>query len=244
MKFKPTPQSVLIFLAGLAVVAAVTLLPSCSTVEVSPSPTGNPSGKPSETHEDSPGRCKVVPTTLHRVRGGNRWKDDLVLPFTGRMVEESHLRTRDDTQSVSCPSGGIDAHIARNCDAVKKADPTGDWTTCSLIYGKGYDHRKQWTPPEPDCAAGSIERDAISAEAETWVVNFMANLPREKWLISGPKGYVVVATGLEVGPGDQSWLGGAQPAPHYFAGTSNEVKMTVHGRLADQSVPYGPVRCE
>jgi hypothetical protein len=186
--------------------------------------------------------CAVEPTTLHRVRGPGRWTDEKVLPFTGKMIEESHLRTIEDTQSVSCPSGGILQHLARNCAEIKKVDPNYGWTDCTKLFNASYE--RQWTPPEPNCAEGSVSRSLIDNAGETWTVNFMAKLPREKWLVSGPKGSVVVATGLEIGPGDQNLLGGAQPAVHWFAGTSNEEKMTVHGKLADQSLPLGPIKCQ
>lgn len=61
--------------------------------------------------------------------------------------------------------------------------------------------------------------------------------------LAGTNRAVVVAAGYETGPGNLSHIGGTPEETHFYLKTSHLSDMTL-GIAVDQSLPFGPRRCE
>jgi len=189
-----------------------------------------PSAKPS---------CEVIPTTAKIKRG------DIKLPAKGIFVKESHYVTKEEFAGTypKNVTQGIDQHLERT---KKYLESLG----LSAKYQERWD--KEWTPSEGGhIGQGARGMNRPTVEQETWQMNQYyraGHLPPagEKWLACFSGKCLVLANGFEVGPGTpKDALGGFTVESHSYLGTvSRKSLITLHGKLKDQSVPYGPIQCE
>lgn len=204
-------------------------------------------GTPSPTVMPSPSAvdCTMVPTTEILARSPSK----VTFPTTGRFVVESHLRTKDEVYSgrdgfPKNATEGIIQHL-RLHDGVLA--PLG--RRASDVYKEDYE--KEFTPKEEGGEWGQGSEEILpTIEQETWIANLPWKAERpsmtkpEKWLIkNGTQMSVVVVLGFESGPTfDMDYLGGAQPAIHFFLKATDETPLTI-GKLRDQSIPLGVAKC-
>lgn len=213
------------------------------------SPGTSPDPVPLHVAPQSPaiGRCAVLARTVER--RGAHWSDTIALPAKGKMVLESHLATSEDSfDGRAFPSTRDEKmadHLSRSC---ARLVPFGASSGCSEVYTTRY-HR-EYTPAEGGgkIGQGSTGDRKPPVDNEMWILNMMfraENVPRagERWLVSAGGRYVVVAAGWEIGPSDQSFLGGLQGEVHWYLRTDNRSEITVHGPLKDQTIPTGPIEC-
>lgn len=207
-----------------------------------------PSSPPAIAATPAGASCETTPRTVTLgtgATGGARgWTKTVSFPATGRLVLESHLATPQDRE-VSCPAGGIEAHLERSCAILQSQFGVTD---CGRVFKTRW-HR-QWTPAEGggQCGQGSTVQPPV--EAEMFVFNMMTRRGStppagEKWLLCNDRTAqcVVAAAGYEIGPNDQGFIGGAQGEALHFLSADNSTTLTVRGPLRDQSVGYGPINC-
>lgn len=224
------------WLVYLGLVTATAVALEACVPSPPPTPVGSPVTTPSPVAVKP---CDTVPGVLKRAHGA--WKDELKFPTSGKMYVESHLATTEDKAL------DIQAHLKRSCDLLKPYDST--LTTCTTVFTSG-DGSRSFTPAE---GGGNVGQGSVSKKPgpgeEMYSGNFMyasgtEPRPGEKWLISGNGKYFALSVGWETGPGDQKILGGLQKEVHWHLGTDNDSKITVYGKLKDQSLALGPVKCE
>jgi len=185
--------------------------------------------------------CAIRETTEEMVYG------DREFPRSGHLYTESHLATQldvfeDGRLFPSSKTENIEAHIQRSCAVIEDLWPAVD---CDKVYRKKWD--RQWTPPENGLAgqgARGNERPSVLMEAFTFNMFWKkAPKPGTRYLLSHGEHTVVAVAGFEIGPADESILGGMQPEVAYFLRADNEDKVRV-ARLKDQTLPLGPVKCK
>lgn len=165
------------------------------------------------------------------------------LPKVGFLVEESHYLTKEDLQISGYPrtsKEGIEEHLTRSCDFLR--------APCSELYRQSWE--KVWTPSE---GGGNIGGNARSVRPTMIQELFQGNMmfskdsfpkPGEKWLVKNhfTGKAVVVSMGYEIGPGSKKYLGGISVEAHYFLGSNNESELEF-GKLKNQEIDYGPIKC-
>lgn len=241
----------------LLTLALISLLAGCTQhevkqppIEVSPSPTVTPSqALPSPSASPNVGAvdCTMVETTEKLATNGGT----VTFPKTGRFVVESHLMTSAERYSgkdgfPKKANEGIDNHVALHAAVLSARG-----ADASKIYRKDYE--REWTPAEEGGTYGQGSEEALpSIEEETFVANLPWKSghpsvpPGTKYLLTNPANNksVIVVMGYESGPTTSpKYLGGAQPAVHYFLGATGDTQLKV-GKLKDQSVSAGPVKCK
>ena len=183
------------------------------------------------------GKCGMTATTEKRVSScGN-----LDLPRIGKVVEEAHLVTDWDQAQHGGTSWwpgskneGLAAHKAHSAE----------WTNLNV--------GAEWCPSgEGGCEYGQgCTGKAVPWKAEAWYINMYwsgSGRPSkgERYLVLNPYNgkAVVSAAGYESGPGDCSMMGGAVYEIHSHLGTSHRSSLSF-GHMRDQSLEYGPIKCE
>ena len=174
----------------------------------------------------------------------------LSFPRKGQFWVESHLATTEDIFDgrrlfPAHQTEKITTHMNRSCGLLKKYFPNLS-ANCQEVYKLKWN--KVWTPPENGKAGqGSVAALKPTPIQEMWLGNMKwskASKPKpgEKWLLKYNNKAIVVAMGFETGPGNKKVLGGLQPEGQFALGSTNKSMVEV-GRLIDQSVPYGPIKC-
>jgi len=213
-----------------------------------PRPEPIPSPIPTPPPEVPPSyNCELKIETIVLANGSKKF------PRTGLIVKESHLATVEDDfpQGRLFPRDSTEEvrrHYNRSCARINKKRVLSDEkpVPCLSIYPDPWD--KEWTPPESGRAGqGSIGLKKPTVEQEMWSANMYWTgrsrpRPGEKFLITYNGRSVVVAMGFETGPYNKNFLGGAQPEVFWALKAQSESSMKL-GRLQEQSLPYGPVRC-
>lgn len=194
--------------------------------------------------------CEFEPNFKVELRDG-----PVTLPAEGKFVEESHYATKEDRFAGTFPSWkdeNIKAHLARSCDTLRKHFP--DVGDCSSVYKTAEPWERQWTPANDGgtnkWGQGALGDVKPTAEQETFQGNMLfkvGKLPKlgTKFLVWNPANgkAVVVAFGLEIGPGDRKFLGGVTTEVHYALKASNSTTLKI-AKLKDTSLPYGPIDCK
>lgn len=180
------------------------------------------------------GPCAMDSGIMKRVGDGG---DHLVMPATGPMVLEAHLVTQDEPPPYPAwASDELSEHYALSQAA------TG------LVMARSQD----WAPLEGGSfyGAGIGSPTLLPVVEEGWYVNMYwtaeSRPPRGTKMIArlpGSDRAVVVAAGHETGPGNLTRIGGTPEETHFYLGTSHLSEMTL-GIATDQSLPFGPRRCE
>jgi hypothetical protein len=197
--------------------------------------------------------CEMLTTTEKLATNGGT----VEFPKTGRFVIESHLMSNQEKYSggdgfPTTKTEGIEEHLALHCAFLAKFG-----ADCNKVYDSteddGEPFKRVWTGAENDGVIGQGSESILpTIEQES----FVANLPwkshhpsvpaGDKWIMRNPANgkAVIVAMGLESGPtSSPKYLGGAQPAVHYFLDATGSTLLTL-GRAKDQDLPYGPVSCQ
>ncbi len=111
---------------------------------------------------------------------------------------------------------------------------------------------QDWAPLEGGSfyGAGIGSPTLLPTVEEGWYVNMYwtaeSRPPRGTKMIArlpGTARAVVVAAGHETGPGNLTRIGGTPEEIHFYLGTTHLSEMTL-GIATDQSLPFGPRRCE
>lgn len=213
-------------------------------VEVKPtSPVVAPTPLPTPVAKVNP--CELAPYTMKL--GNSKWQKDVVLPVSGKWVLESSLATKEDVfpDNRLFPKDSfelIQAHLDRSCVEMKKMG----FKSCDIHQNY---YVKQWTPPEGgkagQAATGNL-RPSVVEELMTCNMMWRSGAkpkPGTKFLITRGSFSVVICMGYEVGPGSEDWLGGCQGEVFSALGGTSDRVMKI-GYLKDQTLPYGPVKCE
>lgn len=164
--------------------------------------------------------------------------DPLVMPATGPIVKEAHLVTQDEPPPY--PSTATE-ELAEHY-ALSQAQT-------------GYVMLRQelWAPLE----GGSHYGAGIGSPTDLPVVHeaFYVNMfwtaasrpPKGTRMIlrdpNDPSRAVVVAGGYETGPGNLANVGGTTEETHHYLGTGHLSELTL-GIATDQTLPFGPRRCQ
>jgi hypothetical protein len=221
----------------------------CYKIKPSPSPSVSPSTTPSAKPSLSPVvglNCEEVKEKI-KLRHG-----EIELPDSGKMVEESHYATKDETFGLEkrlFPKEGreqIERHLKKSCELLYQMYKIGDGLSCGDIYKNSWE--RAWTPSENgkvgQGARGDFKPDTVS---EMWQGNMMfasGQLPKigTKYIVTNPANgkKVVINMGYEIGPGDKNFLGGVTTEVHYVLKAQNSTILKL-GKAADQSLPYGPL---
>lgn len=251
MTFRYRDHAIFIAIIGaLALVAGV--LSSCERkpppwIEPlpSPQPSSSSTSRASPSPSSSPGAaCEIEPTTERLANWGEK-----SFPAVGRLVVESHLRTKDESYSgkdgfPKKVTEGIDAHLERHAAVLGVLG-----VTPPDVYR--HDFEREWTPSENGGVVGQGSEPILpSIEEETFGLNLPwksghPSRPPEKWLVINTiTGAALVGSmGYESGPtSSPKYLGGMQPAVGFFLRASGSTPLRL-GKLRDQSLPFGPVRC-
>ncbi|MCE7995602.1 MAG: hypothetical protein HEP71_26725 [Roseivirga sp.] len=183
-------------------------------------------------------------------RGNNPWRRTLVLPATGKFVEESHyITTQDDFGNKAWPAeknDHIKAHLQRSFRAYKKYDRK---MTLVELYDKTW--QKEWTPEEGghfgQGSVGASQLNELSVEMEMWFLTMMwakGNKPAKgtRFLLSANGKSVVVQAGYETGPASESYIGGVTREVHKWLNTTSDSEVTI-SKLKNQEMILGPVNC-
>lgn len=219
------------------------------SAEVIPFPTTQPTApvvdKPEANPKPAPSSL-TAPKSIHLKYGGRlssgKWEKTIMLPQTGRFVEESHYSTSEDDHGFPhTVSEKIDTHLHRSFALIKQLFPEAIFET---VYKQSW--QKQWTPPE-NGLAGQGARGEVkpTVEQEMWQGNMMFaadSFPPagEKYLVEFNGKSVVIQMGFEIGPGEEKYLGGLTREVHFALGTSDESQIKI-SYLKNQDLPLGPV---
>jgi len=173
------------------------------------------------------GNCEVSSDPIELVGKGS-----IAMPASGKIVQESHLVTKEEGFQPSSTSDRIEDHYRITQEAI----------------GMTFSHRDKWTPAEGGGNVGQGSGSPPPATVEPWVMNmYWKNKPAEgmRVIITNPaNGKSVVATaGYETGPSDKTpYLLGAQEEVMQALGVTTGSTVTV-GFAKDQSLPFGPIEC-
>jgi len=234
---------------GKNLIIGLLFLAACgvSTPKFAPQPSPDQDGRHTPVDRGNPHNCDLVEEVVQLVHG------DQSLPSEGIFIEESHLATSEDLFSKQrlFPIDvleNIDLHLARACNLLQSNHfPQLQLGECANVYADQWD--REWTPPESGQAGqGSVGNLRPTPVQEMWSGNMYwtaASKPRpgEKFLATFNGINIVVAMGFETGPGSRRFLGGLQPEIFWALGAKNHESTIKLGRLIDQSLDYGPVRC-
>ncbi len=227
-------------IAAVVTFAILSAIPSCSLDDVAPRSDG-PNPHPSLLGVDP---CEMEPTIERLTYGSKTILKPL--PASGRLVEESHIKSKDECYSgKDCfprtQSEGMAAHLT-----LHRFELARFGIDSSIVYDA--DWRTEWTPAEfgGTVGQGSIEQSPPISE-ETWIFNMQwaskdAPIPGTRYLATYGEHAVVVSAGWETGPEETKWLAGMQPAAFFVLGADDKSQIRV-GRLRDQSLPLGPIQC-
>lgn len=194
------------------------------------------------------GNCAYEMIEVDTVRLGK-----IKIPAVGKIVEESHYVTQED-QFAGYPASsdhGIKEHLEKSCKMLEHY--YGIFSNADECQKKIYRQswEKVWTPAENGGNIGGNARGKkLPVDQEMWQANMYFTQksfpnPGEKWLIKNPKNgkSVVVAVGYELGPGGREFIAGASVETHYYLESDNNSQLEI-GKLIDQGLKYGPVKCE
>lgn len=173
----------------------------------------------------STGNCATKSETISLRNKGN-----VNLPATGKIVNESHLVTKEENFQPKNVKDGIQNHYQVTAKAI----------------GKNYNHTESWTPAEGGGQVGSGSGSRPPAASEPWVMNmYWRSKPAEgtRVILKNPaNGKTVVAVaGYETGP-STSYLLGAQEETLQALGAKTGTQIEV-GFAKDQGLPLGPINC-
>jgi hypothetical protein len=181
----------------------------------------------------SEGPCSMLTGTMDRVNDD----EPLAMPATGPIVLEAHLVTQEEPAPY--PSTATEELAEHH--ALSQAR-TG------LVMFRS----ESWAPLEGGSFYGAGIGDPADLPVldEGWYVNMYwtpaARPPRGTKMIlrlpDDPSRAVVVAAGYETGPGNLSNVAGTPEETHFYLGTQHQAPMTI-GIATDQSLPFGPRRC-
>lgn len=196
------------------------------------------------------GSCKMTPKDLQMVwrscaphmdcyqaKEGGRMRRFLRLPAVGPVAIEAHLVTVADKLPGAWPSSGrqgIKEHYALSEAAT------------------GYVMRRtqRWAPAgEGGCEYGQgAVGNPLPVLAEAWYINMFWRKrppPGTRMIVTNPANgrSVVAAAGYETGPGNHEVMAGVSEEIHHYLGTRHRSQLRV-GFAEDQSLPYGPIRCQ
>lgn len=180
------------------------------------------------------GACDMETGEMARVGDGG---DHLAMPATGPVVMEAHLVTQEEPEPY--PSTDTEELLEHYALSQSK---TG------LVMFR----EQVWAPMEGGSffGAGIGSPTRFPVVDEGWYVNMYwtpaARPPRGTKMIlrlpDDPSRAVVVAAGYETGPGNLSNVAGTPEETHFYLGTDHQSEMTI-GIATDQSLPFGPRRC-
>lgn len=181
------------------------------------------------------GPCAMETGEMPRVGDGG---DHLAMPATGPIVREAHLVTQ--AEPAPYPANATDElseHYALSQAATK------------LVMQRA----ESWAPLEGGdfYGAGIGDPARFPVVDEGWYVNMYwtpAARPAKgtKMILrsaADPSRAVVVAAGYETGPSNLAHVGGTTEETHYYLRTTHLDSMTL-GIATDQTLPFGPRRCE
>ena len=174
----------------------------------------------------SSGNCKTRNETINLKNKG-----DVTLPASGKIVQESHIVTKEDGFQPTSTKDGIARHYEITAKAI----------------GRTFSHNDSWTPAEGGGKIGGGSGSTPPASSEPWIMNmYWSRKPAEgtRVIIRNPKnGQTVVAVaGYETGP-STGFLLGAQEEVMQSLGASTGATVVV-GFAEDQSLPLGPIDCK
>lgn len=226
--------------------------------EPTPNPTPTPAPTPTPTPTPTPipdgFDCSVVKEQIALTNIGT-----VTLPASGHFVMEAHYATTSESFGVlgfqkfpRTETDEIIRHLNMGCSIVNSVIPVSD---CKDVYPTQW--ARVWAPNE---GGGSIGQGATNykpeAVQEVWQGNMYykrSNFPPtgEKWIVvdSATKKAVVLSMGYEIGrPASESYIGGFSPETSWYLdnkgwGELTSAKNYTIGRLKNQSLPYGPVKC-
>jgi len=183
----------------------------------------------------STGPCDMDVGQMERVGDGG---NTLAMPATGPIVKEAHLVTQDEPAPY--PSTATDELLEH-------------YALTQAQTGYVMLRQEPWAPLEGGSfyGAGIGDPAALPVLHEAYYVNMFwtaaARPPKGTRMIlrhpQDPSRAVVVAAGYETGPGDLSRVGGTPEEPHHYLGTGHLDELTL-GIATDQSLPFGPRRCQ
>ncbi len=169
--------------------------------------------------------------------GSGRRRHYLRTPAVGPVAVEAHLVTEEDTFGERWPKSfrdGIKAHYARS----------------AAVSGYAMDRRQPWAPSgEGGCQYGQgATGKKIPAAAEAWYINMFWRKrppPGTRMIVTNPVNgrSVVAAAGYETGPGDNAVMAGVSEEIHHYLGSKHRTKLQV-AFAENQSLPFGPIRCQ
>lgn len=173
------------------------------------------------------GNCQAKSVTVNRRSGGS-----INTPASGVAVVEEHLVTKDENFQPTSTKDQIDRHYSVTEKAV----------------GIKYSHQRGWTPAEGGGSIGGGSASPPPAAVEPYVVNMnWSSRPAEgtRMILTNPKTgkSVVAAAGYETGPGNTAYAIGAQEEAMQAIGAKTGDKIEF-GFAVDQSLPFGPIKCE
>lgn len=206
----------------------------------------------------------TLPTTNSVDKVSLKW-GEFQLPVRGRFVIESHYATKsesfgsgyDPKKFPDNAEDGIERHMnisaalfARTYpDLYKKLFKDDLIQYKKAVFNQPFE--RVWTPANDggtnffgQGARGNVKP---TPEEEMWQANMMFKKlvpPGTKFLLRNPKNgkECVVQMGYEIGPGTQSYMGGAVPEVHWWLESGNTTELELHP--VDQAMPLGPVLTE
>lgn len=173
------------------------------------------------------GSCQAKSVTVNRRAGGS-----INTPASGVAVVEQHLVTKEENFQPSNTKDQIDRHYSITEKAI----------------GIKYSHERSWTPAEGGGSIGGGSASPPPAAAEPYAVNMnWSSRPAEgtRMILTNPKTgkSVVAAAGYETGPGNTAYAIGAQEEAMQAIGAKTGDRIEF-GFAVDQSLPFGPIKCE
>jgi N-acetylmuramoyl-L-alanine amidase len=172
------------------------------------------------------GSCKTKSVAVKRIKGST-----IDTPSSGTAVVEQHLVTKEENFHPSSTRDRIDNHYSITEKAI----------------GVKYSHKQGWTSAEDGGSIGGGSGSPPPAAVEPYVANmYWANRPAEgtRMILTNPANgkSVVVAAGYETGPGDLTYVIGAQEEAMQAIGAVTGTKLEF-GFAEDQNLPFGPINC-
>ena len=193
--------------------------------------------------------CETIEETIELRNHGS-----MNMPAQGRMVIEAHLASSEESfngnEFPSSTQDQIDLHLESSCKILTANFPDFNYgENCSNVYNASY--KREWCPQEGgDFGQGSSASKPPIAE-ETFYMNMYWTSsskpkPGTKFLVRNSENNTAVVTiaGYETGPASTDFVGGLSPEVHFYLKSNNDTKTLNVGRLQDQSLPVGPVKCQ
>jgi len=176
---------------------------------------------------ETSGNCKIKKESIEIKDRGQ-----VSLPATGVIAAEEHLVTKEENFQPENTKDRIERHYQITEQAI----------------GRPINHVRSWTKAEGGGSiGGGSSPNRPPAAVEPWIVNMnWSSRPPEgtKMIIRNPQNgkTVVAAAGYETGPSDKTYLFGAQGEALQAIGAVTGTTVEV-GFAEDQSLPFGPIKC-